>query len=123
MNPDGTHEREQRRAHRTARRVRPGHPTIRRRAIAVDGKCLRGAVRADGSKVFVLSAVRHDDALTAALREIGAKANEIPQFAPLLDQIADTDLTDAVVTVDALHARTSHVRYLVDGAKRTTCSP
>ncbi|TWG02830.1 DDE family transposase [Streptomyces brevispora] len=77
VNPDGTREREQRRAHRTARRVRPGHQTIRRRAIAVDGKCLRGAVRADGSKVFVLSAVRHDDALTAALREIGAKTNEI----------------------------------------------
>ncbi|WP_406735471.1 MULTISPECIES: ISAs1 family transposase [unclassified Streptomyces] len=117
VNPDGTREREQRRAHRTARRVRPGHQTIRRRAIAVDGKCLRGAVRADGSKVFVLSAVRHDDALTAALREIGAKTNEIPEFAPLLDQIADTDLTDAVVTVDALHAQTAHARYLVEQRK------
>jgi hypothetical protein len=108
VNPDGIFEREQRRAHRVARR------NIRRRAIAVDGKCLRGAVRADGSKVFVLSAVRHDDALTAVLREIGAKTNEIPEFAPLLDQIADTDLTDAVVTVDALHAQTAHARYLVE---------
>jgi hypothetical protein len=34
---------------------------------------LRGAKRPDGSQVFVLSAVRHSDAVTAALREIGAK--------------------------------------------------
>jgi hypothetical protein len=29
----------------------------------VDGKCLRGARRPDGSRVFVLSAVRHGDAM------------------------------------------------------------
>ncbi|MEU0836333.1 hypothetical protein [Streptomyces sp. NPDC005969] len=74
--PDGTVEREQRRAHRTARRERD-RPRPRRAAFAVDGKCLRGAVRADGSRVF-LTAVRHHDALTAALREIVAKTNEIP---------------------------------------------
>ncbi|MDQ0605800.1 hypothetical protein QF037_010233 [Streptomyces canus] len=54
----------------------------RRRAIAVDGKCLRGAKRPDGSRVFVLSAVRHGDGVTLASREIGAKTNEIPEFAP-----------------------------------------
>ncbi|MFD3663569.1 hypothetical protein ACFWVF_23790 [Streptomyces sp. NPDC058659] len=32
-------------------------------------------------RVFVLTAVRHHDALTAALREISAKTNEIPEFA------------------------------------------
>ncbi|MFE2710121.1 ISAs1 family transposase [Streptomyces mirabilis] len=112
--PDGSSEREQRRTHRRARREDPVREVPRRRAFAVDGKCLRGAVRADSSKVFVLSAVRHDDALTAALREIGAKTNEIPEFAPLLDQIDDTDLTDTVITVDALHAQTAHARYLVE---------
>ncbi|WP_209446107.1 hypothetical protein [Streptomyces sp. MZ04] len=82
LGPDGIAEREQRRAHRAATR---GQGQRRRRhAVAVDGKCLRGAVRADGSRVFVRTAVRHDDALTATLREIGAKANEIPEFAPLL---------------------------------------
>ncbi|MFD4977762.1 ISAs1 family transposase [Streptomyces sp. NPDC058424] len=110
--PDGTAEREQRRAHRAARDTDPRPP--RRRAFAVDGKCLRGAVRPDGSRVFVLTAVRHDDALTAALREIGAKTNEIPEFAPLLDAIDDEDLAGAVVTVDALHAQTAHARYLVE---------
>lgn len=80
----------------------------------MDGKCLRGAVRADGSRAFVMTAVRHGDALTAALREIGAKTNEILEFAALLDAADDTDLADAVVTVDALHAQNEHARYLVE---------
>jgi hypothetical protein len=83
----------------------------------VDGKCLRGARRADGSQVFTLSAVRHSDAVTAALREIGARTNEIPEFAPLLDSIDDQDLNDALVTVDALHAQHDHARYLVEARK------
>ncbi|MFJ2078935.1 ISAs1 family transposase [Streptomyces anulatus] len=111
--PDGTVEREQRRAHRIAQHE-TDRPQPRRAAFAVDGKCLRGAVRADGSRVFVLSAVRHHDALTAALREIGAKTNEIPEFAPLLDTLDDQDLAGSVVTVDTLHAQTSHARYLVE---------
>lgn len=110
--PDGVSEREQRRRER-ATRERPAF-VPRRRAYAVDGKCLRGAKRPDGSRVFVLSAVRHSDALTAALREIGAKTNEIPEFVPLLEQIDDADLTDCVITVDALHAQTAHATYLVE---------
>ncbi|MEY9988071.1 putative transposase YbfD/YdcC [Streptomyces sp. V4I8] len=110
--PDGGIEREQRRAHRMAIRAEPVRS--RRRAIAVDGKCLRGAKRPDGSRVFVLSAVRHGDGdgVTLASREIGAKTNEIPEFAPLLDQIDDTDLAGTVVTADALHAQRDHATYL-----------
>lgn len=108
--PDGGIEREQRRAHRAAARAEPVQS--RRQAIAVDGKCLRGARRPDGSQVFVLSAVRHGDGITVASREIGAKTNEIPEFAPLLDQIDDADLTGAVITADALHAQRSHAAYL-----------
>lgn len=110
--PDGLHEREQRRAHRRA----VGHegPVPRRLALAVDGKCLRGARRPDGSRVFVLSAVTHGDGVTLASREIGAKTNEIPEFAPLLDQIGNADLHDRVITVDALHAQRAHAVYLVE---------
>ena len=54
-------------------------PQPRTTAFAVDGKCLRGAVRADGSRVFVLLAVRRHDALTAALREIGAVDRRDPR--------------------------------------------
>ena len=73
--PDGGTEREQRRAHRAAAHADPVR--LRRRAIAVDGKCLRGARRPDGSRVFVLSVVRHGDGVTLASREIGAKTNEV----------------------------------------------
>lgn len=109
--PDGLSEREQRRAHHAAD---DPPPPQRRTAIAVDGKCLRAARRPDGSQVFVLSAVRHADAVTLASREIAAKTNEISQFAPLLDQIGDADLTDTVITVDALHAQRAHASYLVE---------
>jgi predicted transposase YbfD/YdcC len=108
--PGGGIEREQRRAHRAA--THTGPVRSRRRAIAVDGKCLRGAKRPDGSQVFVLSAVRHGDGVTLASREIGAKTNEIPEFAPLLDQIDDADLAGTVVTADALHAQRGHAHYL-----------
>ncbi|AQW46793.1 transposase IS4 family protein [Streptomyces hygroscopicus] len=47
--------------------------------IAVDGKCLRGAWRPDGSRVFLLSAVRHGDGITLVWREIGATTKEIPE--------------------------------------------
>ncbi len=71
VTPDGVPEREQRRAHRAAPADRP-----RRAAVAVGGKCLRGAKRPDGSRVFILSAVRHTDAVTLAAREIAAKTNK-----------------------------------------------
>lgn len=110
--PEGLIEREQRRAHRQA--VQYDRPAPKRCAYAVDGKCLRGARRPDGSRVFVLSAVRHGDGITLASREIGAKTNEIPGFAPLLDQIDDADLTGAVITVGALHPQRAHARCLVE---------
>ncbi|MFE4755008.1 ISAs1 family transposase [Streptomyces mirabilis] len=108
--PDGGPEREQRRAHRAAVQADPVRR--RRRAVAVDGKCLRGARRPDGSQVFVLSAVRHGDGITPASREIGAKTNEIPEFALLLDHVDDADLAGAVITADALHAQHAHAVYL-----------
>ena len=80
----------------------------------MDGKCQRGAKRPDGSQLYVISAVRHHDAVTAAARQIPAKSNEIPAFAPLLNDIADADMREAVVTMDALHARRDHAVYMVE---------
>ena len=77
LDPDGVPEREQRRGHRAARRTGEQSPP-RRQAFAADGKCLRGAVRADSSRASILTAVRHGDALTAALREIGASGPRPP---------------------------------------------
>ena len=62
---------------------RPG-----RRVIAVDGKVLRGAGLPDGRQVHLLSAYDTADGLVLAQVQIAAKSNEIPAFAPLLEQVA-----------------------------------
>ncbi|WP_186001702.1 transposase family protein [Streptomyces sp. IB201691-2A2] len=46
-----------------------------RAAIAVDGKSPRGAIRADGRRVHLISALR-GDGIVLAQREIGTKSNE-----------------------------------------------
>jgi len=79
-------------------------------AVAVDGKTVRGAWRADGSQVHLLSAISHHTGVVLAQREITAKTNEIPELAPLL---AGLDLAGLVVTADALHTQRETARHLV----------
>jgi predicted transposase YbfD/YdcC len=83
-------------------------------AIAVDGKTVRGATDIEGNQVHLLAAATHTDALVLGQVEVGAKTNEIPMFAPLLDRLADTgvDLARAVITADALHTQRAHAEYL-----------
>ncbi|WP_327713909.1 ISAs1 family transposase (plasmid) [Streptomyces sp. NBC_00464] len=80
------------------------------RGIAVDGKSLRGAARAGGRKIHLLAALDHTSGLVLAQLDVGEKTNEITRFQPLLDTIGD--LTDAVVTSDALHTQHEHAAYL-----------
>lgn len=89
-----------------------GRPPARpvRAAVAVDGKSLRGAIRADGRCVHLISALR-GDGIVLAQREVDAKSNEITAFRPLLDPL---DLTGAVVTFDALLTQTDHAKFLVE---------
>ena len=65
----------------------------------VDGKAVRGATDAEGNQVHLLAAATHDDALVVGQVEVGAKSNEIPQFAPLLDTLAaaGVDLAHTVI--------------------------
>jgi predicted transposase YbfD/YdcC len=88
------------------------HPPSRpvRAAVAVDGKSLRGAIRADGHRVHLISALR-GDGIVLAQREVDAKSNEITAFRPLLEPL---DLTGAVVTFDALLTQTDHAKFLVE---------
>jgi len=83
-------------------------------AIMVDGKAVRGATDAEGNQVHLLAAATHDDALVVGQVEVGAKSNEIPQFAPLLDTLAASgvDLAHTVITADALHTQRAHADYL-----------
>jgi predicted transposase YbfD/YdcC len=83
-------------------------------AIMVDGKAVRGATDAEGNQVHLLAAATHADALVLGQVEVGAKSNEIPQFAPLLNTLAATgvDLAHTVITADALHTQRAHADYL-----------
>ena len=57
-----------------------------------------------------MACLDHDSGVTFGQVEIGEKSNEIPMFSTLLDQI--DDLTELVVTADALHAQREHAEYL-----------
>jgi predicted transposase YbfD/YdcC len=80
-----------------------------RRAVAVDGKTLRGSGVADGPGRHLLAALDHGHGVVLGQADVEAKTNEIPLFTTVLDRI---DLTGAVVTADALHAQRAHAEYL-----------
>ncbi|MFF0451723.1 ISAs1 family transposase [Streptomyces sp. NPDC004609] len=81
------------------------------RALAVDGKSLRGAARADGRRIHLLSAVDHATSAVLGQVDVEDKTNEIPRFQPLLD---DIDVKGTVVTSDALHTQRDHATYLLN---------
>jgi len=91
-----------------ADRDRPGQ---RRRAVAVDGKTLRGA-RHDGRQVHLLAVMDHATRAVLAQRQVNGAPGEVPGFQPLL---ADLDLAGAVVTTDALHTHPGAAEFLVAG--------
>ncbi|PBC72149.1 IS4 family transposase [Streptomyces sp. TLI_235] len=83
------------------------------RAVAVDGKSLRGAARASGRRIHLLAALDHTTSSVLAQLDVGEKTNEITCFQPLLDTVAG--LAGTVVTSDAMHTQREHADYLVTG--------
>ncbi|MEV8100745.1 ISAs1 family transposase [Kitasatospora sp. NPDC085879] len=73
----------------------------------MDGKTVRGAVRADGTQVQ-LSAAMNTAGPVPAQREAEAKGNEIRVFQPLPTPL---DPAGTVVTLDAPHTRHIHARF------------
>jgi predicted transposase YbfD/YdcC len=85
----------------------------RRRAVAVDGKTLRGARAAgDGRPVHLLAVMDHATRAVLAQQQVGGAPAEVPAFAPLL---ASLDLAGVVVTADALHTHPDAAEFLVAG--------
>jgi predicted transposase YbfD/YdcC len=86
------------------------------RAIAVDGKTLRGTCDATGQGgVHLLAAMTHDSGVVVAQQEVDSKTNEITCFQPLLSIVGgNVDMTGVVVTADALHTQRAHASYLVE---------
>ncbi|MFF4829957.1 ISAs1 family transposase [Streptomyces sp. NPDC001312] len=78
------------------------------RAVAVDGKTVRGSRTATATAIQLLAAMDHHGVVLAQ-RQIASKSNEIPSFQPLLEAI---DLKNTVLTGDALHTQHGHGAYL-----------
>jgi hypothetical protein len=81
------------------------------RAVAADGKSLRGAHNADQRPPHLLSAILHKEAVVIAQIDVEEKTNEIPKIRELLDPLP---LQGAVVTADALHTQRETARFLVE---------
>jgi predicted transposase YbfD/YdcC/AcrR family transcriptional regulator len=86
----------------------PGRPP--RRAVAVDGKTLRGTGHHGNPQVHLLAVMDHTSRRVLGQTDVQATTNEIARFRPLLDGL---DLTDTVVTADALHTQREHADWLV----------
>ncbi|SRR6266542_381240 len=76
-----------------------------RRAVAVDGKTLRGSGHHKDAPVHLLAATDHTTGAVLAQTDVAAATNEITQFQPLLQRL---DLTASIITADALHTQREH---------------
>jgi hypothetical protein len=90
---------------------RPRPVTHRRRAVAVDGKTLRGAHTpgGDGRPVHLLAAMDHTSSVVLAQRQVAGAPEEVPAFTELL---ACLDLEGVVVTADALQTHPEAAEFL-----------
>jgi predicted transposase YbfD/YdcC len=91
-------------------RVPPARPG-RMRVVAVDGKTARGARTDEHTQVHLLAAFDPASGTVLGQTQVESKSNEITAFAPLLDRL---DLTDVLLTADALHTQRAHAEYLHD---------
>ena len=86
------------------------------RAVAVDGKTLRGArtrtANGEGRPVHLLAAMDHTSRAVLAQQQVGGAPEEVSGFRPLL---GDLDLHGVVVTADALHTHPGAAEFLVTG--------
>jgi hypothetical protein len=81
------------------------------RALAIDGKTLRGSADGDGKAVHLLAALLHHEAVGTAQVAVPDKTNEIPCAKELL---APLEVTGVVITADALHTQRETARYIVE---------
>ena len=81
--------------------------------LACDGKEVRGALRPDGTRLFILSAASGGTVI--ADREIPAKTNEIPEIGPMLLELNEWfPLAGWILTADALHTQDDLAKLAVE---------
>jgi predicted transposase YbfD/YdcC len=95
-------------------RNRPRPAASRWRAVAVDGRTLRGArtqtAGGVGRPVHLLAAMDHTSRAVLAQCQVGGAPEEVPAFQPLLDGL---DLSGTVITADALQTHPEAAEFLV----------
>jgi predicted transposase YbfD/YdcC len=82
-----------------------------RRVIAFDGKTVKGAKDTAGKLTHLLSGFCQRSGAVLTQVAVGAKTNEIPVLATLLGRL---DITDAVITADALHCQRETAQIIRD---------
>ena len=81
-----------------------------RRIIAVDGKTMRGA-RTPAGAPHLVAAFDHAAGAVVGQLAVATKSNEIPALRDLLDGM---DITDAVLTADAMHCVRDTATHITD---------
>jgi len=81
------------------------------KAVALDGKTLRGSSDGDRPACHLLAAITHESGVVVAQEKVAEKSNEIPGAKPLLARL---DLKGSTVTADAMHTQTDLARFLVE---------
>ncbi len=89
----------------------PPTPSRPRRAVAVDGKTLRGSGH-HHPPVHLLAVMDHTSRGVLGQAGVDGTTNEIARFRPLLEGL---DLAATVVTADAMHTQPDHADWLVTG--------
>ncbi|MFZ3046397.1 MAG: ISAs1 family transposase [Desulfatirhabdiaceae bacterium] len=90
------------------------HSQSQDRAVAVDGKTLRGSAGKDGKPVHLVSAFLQHEKMVIGQRQVDRKSNEITAFKPLLEPL---DLEGKIITADAMHTQVEHARFIVEDKK------
>jgi hypothetical protein len=90
--------------------LRARMPKLRGRAIAVDGKTMRGSRTDSGEMPHILNVLLHHDGVTLASRMVADKESEIPTAR---DVLRDLPIEGATVTLDALHTQRETAKFLV----------
>ena len=78
------------------------------RAVAVDGKTIRGS-GPPGGQLHLLAAVDHEHGTVLGQVQVDGKSNEITALRPLLEGM---DLTGVIVTADAMQTQREHAAWL-----------
>lgn len=90
------------------------HGPAKDRAIALDGKVLRGTRDGAIAAISLLSAVMHNCGVTLGQVQIDPRSNEIKAVKPLLNKL---DVADCVLTLDAIHTQTETARMIVEESR------